>query len=173
MKRKTSIYIAVIGLFIALAAAPASAAWSTSTSKDPSSGDKMASAYSDNAKANKNTKGNLEAWLGVGCTSGQEWAYVGFSDTPKFANTKGGVGYEIINAQVKWDGKAEDVTLTQDPGSNFVHFRDDAAIINGIARSYAAEVVVDLKGEGQRSFKISLGGSSAALKNIRRVCRGR
>jgi len=173
MNRKSPLLIALFGLFVALVATPAFAGWSTSIERDNVTGKRTGYAFSDNATATKKMKSGVEAWLGVGCVGFQEWAYVGFSDTPKLDNTTEESGHSLIRTKIKWDGKAEEVVLTQDPGASVLHFHADKAVISGIARSYTVVLDLDWHGEGTRHFEFSLKGSSAALASIRRACSGK
>jgi len=176
MKRKSPLFIALFGLFAAMIATPAFGAWTTSISKVEKDGNHTAYAYSDNTTATKQMKApyaDLEAWLGVGCVGFQEWVFVGFSEAPKLDNTTTEFGHDLVRTKIKWDGKAEDVELTQDPGTTFLHFHDDKAVISRIAESYTVVLDLDWHGEGKRSFEFSLKGSSAALARIRRLCGGK
>jgi hypothetical protein len=67
----------------------------------------------------------------------------------------------------------EDVTLTQDWGSKFLHFADDKDIIQKIAQSNAVLLELNWYGTGKTYFLFSLRGSSAALGKIRSTCRER
>jgi len=176
MNRKSPLFIALFGLFVAFVATPAFAEWSTSIERDTATGKRTGYAFSDNATAKEKMKSpyaGIEAWLGVGCVGFQEWAYVGFSDTPKLDKTIAESGHSLIRTKIRWDGKAEDVELTQDPGSSVLHFHDDRAVISEIARSYTVVLDLNWHGEGRRHFEFSLKGSSAALARIRRACSGK
>lgn len=169
-------FITLFGLFAALIATPAFGAWTTSVSKDAATGKRTAYAFSDNTTATKQMKSpyaDVEAWLGVGCIGFQEWAFVGFSDPPKLDDTTMESGHNLIRTKIEWDDRAEDVELTQDPGSPYLHFHDDKAVISDIARSYTVILDLNWHGEGSRSFEFSLKGSSAALARIRRACSGK
>ena len=147
--------------------------WTHSTSKDKMTGKQSAYAFSHNVKSTKNMKfpySDVNAWLGIGCDSDSEWAYIGFSKAPNLNNTRNIDGHNEISTHIKWDKKVEYLTLTQKWGASFIHFRDDNPAINNILKSKNALLELDWHGQNKTYFEFSLKGSSSALKKIRNLC---
>ena len=113
---------------------------------------------------------DVHAWLGVGCNKGNEWVYVGFSESPNITNDETEDGYNRIRTRIKWNDEVEDIILTQDWGSEFLHFRDDSLVISKIAASNSALLEIQWYGEGNTYFEFSLNGSSKVIQEIRAKC---
>lgn len=158
----------------ALGSVGANAAWTTSTSKDEMTGKISAYASSNDISPSKPMGfpyATLKAWLGIGCNSESEWAYIGFTSQPNLNNTETNSGYNSIDTRIKWGDSLEGVELNQDWGSKFIHFIDDKRAILGIEKSSSVLLELDWHGNGKTYFKFPLSGSSKALKKIREACK--
>ena len=147
--------------------------WTHSKSTDKMTGKKSVYASSPIIEPTKKMNfpySDTTAWLGIGCNSKNEWAYVGFNKAPNLSDTETESGYNIIRTRIKWDGEIVPVSFTQDWGSSFINFRDDKWIILKIANSNSAILELKWYGEQKTHFKFPLNGSSAALKYIRSLC---
>lgn len=152
---------------------PPKPSWGTSTSKDEMTGKFSAYAHSPDAYPSKKMKfpyHDVNSWMGVGCDAKSEWVYFGFNSTPNLANDETEDGYNSIRTRVRWDDSVENVSLTQDWGAKFIHFRNDAAAISKIAASSTALLELKWHGEQPNYFKYSLNGSSKAIAEIRAKC---
>jgi len=152
---------------------PPKPSWTTSSSTDKMTGKKSAYASSPRENPTKRMSfpySDVQAWLGVGCDGESEWVYFGFNNAPNLSNDETEDGYNLIRTRVKWDDEIENVSLTQDWGAKFIHFRDDSSAISKIAASNKA--LLELQWHGQQStyFEFSLNGSSKALSEIRGKC---
>ncbi len=148
--------------------------WDTSISKDEMTGEKSAYASSSIIGPTKRMGfpyGDTNAWLGVGCDGESEWVYVGFTNSPNLNDTEIEDGYNLIRTRIKFDDKIENVTLTQNWGSKFLHFRKDSEIILNIAKSNSLLLELNWHGQGKTYFKFSLNGSSAAIDKIGDECK--
>jgi len=148
-------------------------AWRHSTSVDKLTGVLSAYAVSPQVASTRRMGfpyGDVEAWLGVGCNSESEWAYVGFNSAPNLTKTDTKNGYNLVSTRIKWDDNVETIALTQDWGASFLHFRNDAAAISKIAAANSVLLELQWYGEQQTHFEFSLNGSSAALNEIRKIC---
>lgn len=149
------------------------AEWGTSISKDEMTGAKSAFATSEYVFPTKKMEfpySNTKAWIGVGCDGKSEWAYVGFNNSPNLNKTETQDGYSSIKTRIKWNDKVENVKMTQDWGSKFLHFRDDKKIIRKLAASSNVLLELNWHSQGGTYFSFPLSGSSAALKEIRDFC---
>lgn len=147
--------------------------WKTSNSKDKMTGKKSSYASSPSVMATKRMGfpySDVKAWLGVGCDGESKWAYIGFNKKPNLSDTKTKDGYNLIQTRIKWGKRVEEVTLTQDWGAKFIHFKDDESAISNIVNSKSALLELKWHGEQGTYFKFPLSGSSAALKRIRKLC---
>lgn len=147
--------------------------WTHSNSKDEMTGKESAYASSPIIEPTKKMDfpySDTTAWLGVGCDGKKEWAYIGFNKAPNLTDTDTEDGYNLIRTRIKWDGKIENITLTQYWGASFIHFRDDKSIISNIANSNSVLLELKWYGEQKTHFEFPLNGSSTALKNIRSLC---
>ncbi|MBU8849708.1 MAG: hypothetical protein KOO64_09200 [Desulfobacterales bacterium] len=163
----------ILGLLLVSIASPVFGQWATSVSKDEMTGEQSSYAHSPSTAATKQMSfpyGDTKAWIGVGCNGKQEWAYVGFTKSPNLSDTTTKDGYNQIRARIKWDDKVESVTLTQDWGASFIHFRNAKAVISKLAGSNTTLLELNWYGIGPTYFRFSLSGSSAALAKIRREC---
>jgi len=152
---------------------PQKPSWSTSTSKDEMTGKFSAYAHSPRVLPSKKMSfpySDVYSYMGVGCDSDSEWVYFGFNTAPNLTKDKTKDGYNLIETRVKWDDQVENVSLTQDWGAKFIHFRNYDAAISNISASNSA--LLELQWHGQQSvyFDFTLNGSSKALSDIRALC---
>jgi len=110
------------------------------------------------------------SWMGVGCDEKSEWVYFGFNSAPNLANDETEDGYNLIRTRIRWNDNVENVSLTQDSGAKFIHFREDAAAILKIAASSTALLELQWHGQQPTYFTYSLNGSSKAISEIRAKC---
>lgn len=148
--------------------------WSTSFSRDEMTGEGSAYALSSVVSSTAPMgfpHGDTRAWIGVGCDSDDEWAFIGFNSSPNLTDTDTEDGYNLIDTRIKWDDQVEKVTLKHVWGSKFLHFYGtDAEVVKKIEE--CGTVLLELKWYGQGSvyFKFSLSGSSAAISKVRNQC---
>ena len=165
--------IVVMGILLGVLSMPSHGAWSTSLSKDEMTDEKSAYATSPAVAPTERMRfpySDTKAWMGVGCDSKNEWSYFGFSSAPNLNHTSIEDGYHRIQTRIKWDSKVENVTLIQEWGAAFIHFRNNQSAIENITKSTSLLLELNWHGNGKTYFRFSLEGSSAALKNIREVC---
>jgi hypothetical protein len=175
MHRKASLFITLLGLLTGSIAMPAFGQWLTSIPKDEMTGEQNIHAHSPVTAAMKQMSfpyDNITAWLGVGCDSQEEWAFIGFSAPPVLIDTSTDEGYHRISTRVKWDDQVEKVTLKQKWNSPFIHFSDDRAAISRITGSSTIQLELNWHGQGNTNFQFSLAGASTALARIRQACAG-
>ena len=129
------------------------------TSKDASPTERMDFPY-----------GDVKGWLGVGCDGNSEWAYVGFTTAPNLANTTTKDGYNLISTRIKFDDEVEQITMTQDWSSKFIHFRNDSDIIEKFMTANTILLEMNWYGEGKTYFRFSGSGSTSAINQIRQSC---
>jgi len=144
--------------------------WTTSTSRDEMTGERSCYAASPRTgpqKAMGFPYGDVQAWLGVGHDSDDEWAYVGFSESPNLTDTETKDGYNVITTRIKWDDEIETVSLIQEWGAKSLHFRYGTAAIAKMARSNTVLLELNWYGQGKTYFQFSLNGSSAAIREVR------
>jgi len=152
---------------------PLKSSWTTVTSKDEMTGKKSSYAASPSISPIKKMDfpyHNTEAWLGVGCDSESEWSYIGFNKSPNLADTETKDGFSLINTRIKWDGKVEDITLSQKWGASFIHFERDSATIKKIINSSSALLELQWYGQQPSYFNFPLDGARAAVEKIRAEC---
>lgn len=147
--------------------------WETSTAKDKMTGE--ISAYATSPIAISSVKmsfpyTDVKAWLGVGCDKKDEWVYIGFSSSPNLANTETQSGYSLISTRIKWNDSIEQVALTQDWSSDFLHFREDKSALSKIQNSKTAMIELQWHGQQPTYFEFSLNGSSKAIAEIKKTC---
>ena len=147
--------------------------WRHSTSIDKMTGKLSAYASSPAIAASTNMSfpyNNVEATLSIGCDSESEWTYISFNSAPNLANTKTKDGYNLIATRIKWNNTIQEITLSQDWGAEFLHFRDAETVINNIASSNSALLELQWHGQQPTYFDFTLNGSTSALKAIRAEC---
>jgi len=152
---------------------PPQPTWRTSTSKDEMTGEFSAYAHSPDTRSSKKMEfpyHDVSSWMGVGCNAKSEWVYFGFNGAPNLANDETEDGYNLIRTRIKWNDNVENVTLTQDWGAKFIHFRNDADAITKIAASSSALLELQWHGQQPTYFQYSLNGSSKAIAEIRAKC---
>ncbi|WP_415712704.1 hypothetical protein [Maridesulfovibrio sp.] len=172
MKTKFN-FSAIVFLIILFNVNLAIAGWTTQTSNDEMDGTTNCFAHSQDVRPTKAMSfpyAKVRAWLGVGTDGKSEWAYIGFSEEPNIINKKVGNGYGTIKTRIKWGDRVEEISLTQDWGSKFIHFNYDSQIIAKIAKHGKVMIELDWFRQGKRYFVFSLQGSSAALAKIRNSC---
>ncbi|WP_352284177.1 hypothetical protein [Pseudoalteromonas sp. Q18-MNA-CIBAN-0097] len=152
---------------------PPKPVWVTSVSKDEMTGKFTAFAHSPISYPSKKMGfpyHDVNSWMGVGCDADNEWVYLGFNDSPNLSKDTTESGYNLLKTRIKWDDNVEDVSLTQDWGAKFLHFKDDSVVSSKIAASSSALVELQWHGEQPTYFKYSLSGSSKAISEIRGKC---
>lgn len=148
-------------------------AWSTDITKDEMTGEVNAYASSPATTATKEMGfpyTGTRAWLGVGCDTGDEWAYVGFSKAPNLNKTETKDGYNEISTRIKWDDDVTITTLDQEWGERFLHFANGDEAISKIMRKGKVLLELDWHSQGERYFRFSLDGSAKAISEIRAAC---
>lgn len=167
--KKRIIALSILFVLLLSFTASASNGWYTSVSKDEMEGTKTWYAFSPNVKPTEQMGfpyGNIKAWIGIGYDGESEWVYVGFNKSPNLSDSETKDGYDLIYTRIKWDDKVKNVTLTQDWGAKFIHFRNARAIVSKIANSNTVLLELDWYGEGKVYFRFPLGGSAAAIDKI-------
>lgn len=152
---------------------PPKPVWVTSVSKDEMTGKFTAFAHSPISYPSKKMGfpyHDVNSWMGVGCDADNEWVYLGFNDSPNLSKDTTESGYNLLKTRIKWNDNVEDVSLTQDWGAKFLHFKDDSVVTSKIAASSSALVELQWHGEQPTYFKYSLSGSSKAISEIRGKC---
>lgn len=152
---------------------PPKPAWETSVSKDEMTGKFSAYASSPMISPTQRMEfpySDVRSWMGVGCDNESEWAYFGFTTSPNLTKDETKDGYNLISTRIKWDNQVEEVKLTQEWGSKFIHFSRNASALSKISQS--GTVLLELHWHGQQStyFEYSLQGSSKAISQIREQC---
>jgi hypothetical protein len=111
--------------------------------------------------------GNTKAWLGIGYNGENGWVYIGFTNSPNLLDTSTEDGYNLIHTRIKWDdNEPENISLKQEWGSKFIHFRNDDVIISKIAESNTVLLELNWYSEGKVYFRFPLTGSSDAINKI-------
>ena len=147
--------------------------WVTSTSKDEMTGKFSAYAHSPVVYPSKKMGfpyHDVNSWMGVGCDAKSEWVYFGFNGAPNLANDETKDGYNIIRTRIKWGDNVANVSLTQNWGAKFIHFRDNSTAISQIAASSTALLELQWHGQQPAYFQYSLNGSSKAISEIKAKC---
>lgn len=115
--------------------------WATSTSKDKMTGKFSAYASSPTVYLSKIMSfpySDVNSWMGIGCDSKNEWVYFGLNSAPNLTKDETKDGYNLIETRIKWNDQLENVTLTQDWGAKFIHFRNDSSVMSKIVASSSA-----------------------------------
>lgn len=152
---------------------PPKPSWTVSTSKDKMTNKFSAYAASPIVFPTKRMSfpyNKVNSWMGVGCNSEREWAYLGFSHAPNLTKDETKDGYNLIVTRVKWDKQVENTVLTQDWGAKFIHFREDSFAIAKITSSSSMLLELHWHGQQPAYFDFTLNGSSKALEKIRALC---
>ncbi len=149
--------------------------WESFESSDEMTGDRSAFAVSPNSVPTQKMGfpyGDVEAWLGVGCDSSSEWAYIGFNQAPNLNDGEIKDGYQNFRVRVRWDENVVFETLRQKWSADFIHFYNDNSVIQKMGSASSAMVELNWHGEGAVRFPFTLNGSSKALQDIRGKCSG-
>lgn len=147
--------------------------WSTTSSKDEMTGKVSVFAASKTAYPIPTMKfpySDVKSWIGVGCDGENEWVYFGFSNDPNLTNTSTEDGYSLISTRLKWDDKVENVKLTQDWGSRFIHFREDKKALLNLKNAQNVKLELQWHSQDRVYFNYSLRGSSKAIQEIQQKC---
>ena len=156
---------------------PALCDWKTYTQEDEVTGEKTAyakSSYTSPKYAMSYPYNDIEAWIGVGSDGDREWAYIGFSSSLNLDNItlRDDNGNEIVRPRTKWDEELIELDLRHEPGSRFLTFAW-SDIQEGFVRSIAEHntflLELEWRGQGKVYFEFSLKGSTAALREMRRL----
>lgn len=148
--------------------------WRSFESRDEISGKKSAyaaSPRSSSMRAMSFPYHGTAAWVGFGCDSKSEWAYVGFSEAPNLNDTETQDGYNVVKTRVRWDDTVISETFTQKWGDAFLSFQNDNQAIQRIVSGN--NVLVELDWHGQKRsvlFPLTLRGSSNAISEARQKC---
>ncbi|MES2661810.1 MAG: zinc ribbon domain-containing protein [Pseudomonadota bacterium] len=152
---------------------PSQPTWTTSISTDEMTGKFSAHATSPTAYPTKKMSfpyHNVYSWIGIGCDKNSQWVYFGFNSAPNLTKDQTKDGYSLTKTRIKWNNSVENVSLTQDWGSKFIHFENYSAAISKIAASNTALLELQWHGEQPTFFEFSLKGSSKAFAEIKSRC---
>jgi len=147
--------------------------WDVETSTDEMTGEMSAYTYSPNYYSTQQMGSpydDVEAWIGVGCRKGVEWAYIGFSTSPNLVNTDIEDGYDRISTRVKWNDSIESVILLQEWGDRFLMLSDDADVIQKLQTKDTLLLELEWYGEGTVYFKFPLTGAKEGIGSMRSMC---
>jgi|SRR5690554_2059475 len=147
--------------------------WTTFDSADEMTGEKSSYAISPRTTTTKPMGfpyGGVEARLAVGCDASSEWAYISFTQAPNLNDGDIEDGYRIFNTRVRWDDNVVTEVLTQKWGAEFMHFRNNSAVIQKVGGASSVMVELNWHGQGAVRFPFTLNGSSKALQEIRGKC---
>jgi len=148
--------------------------WDYHTTKDEMTGKKKSFATSPEASPTKRMGfpyGDVIGWIGFGCDGESEWVYVGFSESPNLTNVKPqSGGYSTFSTRIRWDDTIDNISMSQEWGSKFLHFEFDSVVIEKIMK--AGNVLLELSwySSGRVYFNFSLNGSSKAIQSARAAC---
>ena len=151
---------------------PVSAQWRNTTDSDPISGENTAYAISNGYTSMERMSAPYTGTtmsIGYGCSENSEWAYFVFSTAPNIANDKTESGYSTSVSRIRWDDTASTISLRQDWGERYMHFRNKSDIAK--IRAYNVLVVeLDWHGSGDVYFRVPLSGSTKATDRARDLC---
>lgn len=149
--------------------------WTSRSQKDQMTGDIRGVALSPNAGPTQKQDfplHNLLAWLNVNCSGSREWAAIGFTSPPNLIDDETRDGYNLIQTRLRWDSTIHETTLLQEWGSDFLQFDEDAVAIQRIQAGETVLLELNWYSHGRIYFEFDLTGSSAAIAEMRRICRG-
>lgn len=153
---------------------PVKPKWTISESKDEMTGKFSAYAFSPNTFPTKKMDfpySDVSSRLAVGCNENNEWVYLSFDSAPNLTNTETKNKYNLIRTRIRWDDTLEDISLTQDWGESFIHFRGRSSdIIPKIESSNTVLLELQWYGQSKVYFEYPLTGSSKAIAKIRAKC---
>lgn len=112
----------------------------------------------------------ITASIGFGCDKTGEWMYVAFSEPPNIANTQTEDELHRFISRVSFDKDTEEYEVTQKFGERFIHFRDDARLLQSLVASTSMSFEVDWHREGPARFKFPLAGSAEMINKIQGKC---
>ena len=147
--------------------------WNISESKDEMTGKYSAFAISKSILPSKKFDfpyENVTSWIGVGCSKGNDWAFIGFNIAPNLTDTQTKDGYNSIFTRIKWNEKLENIYLNQTWGEKFIRFVSNESAVSNIASSDSVLLELQWHGQGTVYFKYPLEGSWDAIAQIRAKC---
>lgn len=165
----------LVQLLVTVPLAAKAQSWSHFTSRDEMTGELQAYATSPRTTSTRPMSfpyRGVEAWLAFGCDSEDEWAYLGFSESPNVTDTETHDGYNSFRARVRWDDDVERMRMTQEWGSKFIHLRPYSQAIGKMSRAKTVLVELNWYRSGEVYFRFSLNGSAQAIASARKACRG-
>jgi len=165
--------LAIIMSTVVIPSLSPAAAWDVSSSVDEMTGQSSAYATSPTVTATKEMSfpyKKTTSWVGVGCNSKSEWAFIGFTNSPNIIGDTTRDGYNLIETRVKWDNTLENHDFTQTWGSKFMHFMKTKAAITNTMKASEMKLELNWHGQGPVYFKYPLTGSTKAINGIRKIC---
>ena len=167
---KKIIILSMMLVFTLVLTSFASDQWTVSSiSENEMTGEKAIYAFSPSVGSTKKMDfpySNVKARLSVGYDGKKPWVYIGFTESPNLLNTTIKDGYNLIDTRIKWDDELKNVTLTQDWGSKFMHFKKDKIIVDYIVKSDTVLLELEWYGSGTVYFRFPLNGSSKAINEL-------
>ncbi|MDO7976748.1 hypothetical protein [Oceanotoga teriensis] len=168
MNKKLTIFL-ILSVFLLSITVYAEDQWDTSVSNDPMTGTKTWYANSPMVTSTETLDfpySDVKAWIGIGYDGKEEWVYIGFTSSPNIVDTITKDGYNVINTRIKWDDKIELISLRQEWGAKFIHFRDDKTIVSKISNSNTVLLELNWYSNGNVYFNFPLEGASSAIDKI-------
>ncbi|MCB2200986.1 hypothetical protein KQI63_16420 [bacterium] len=167
-------FVFSVVVVIVLSMNTAMAGWNTSSSVDEMTNVATWYLSSDEIKPTRKLDfpyNDLQSWLGIGTDGNNEWVYIGLTSDPNLEDAKAMAAYELIKTRIKWDDKIEEVQMTHDYGSKFLHFVTDSSVISKIGKYNTCLIEIKIYGQGSVYFRFSLDGSSKAINKLRESAR--
>lgn len=112
----------------------------------------------------------LTATIGFGCDKSEQWMYVAFSEPPNFANTETEEELHRFVTKIMFDEQSAKYEATQAFGSRFIHFREDALVLENLLQANHMVFEVDWHREGFVQFQFPLSGSADIIKKTQSKC---
>ena len=172
----TRALILLTGAWMAIAEANAQG-WRTTTDTDRMTGQSSRYAISASVEA-EDILGwpytDVRSWIGVGCNDQDEWAFIGFSESPNLMDeARKADGMDHYNLRVQWDDDPDTTgewRMTQRWGGQFLHIQNDRRFIERLRKKQSLRLELVWYGEGRVTFAYPLAGSGEAIGQATEPC---
>ncbi|ELR67190.1 hypothetical protein C942_02698 [Photobacterium marinum] len=111
-----------------------------------------------------------ESAIYFGCNSKSKWAYFWFSNQPNIRNDQTKSGYSLSKSRISFDDELENITMTQEWGSKFMHVRYPDWLSKKLTGKDIVKLELDWHGEGRAIFSYDVQGFKPLYSDFVKEC---
>jgi len=147
--------------------------WSQSVSDDPMTKKRslfFASPLYTSVKPMGFPYEDTQTQMNIGCTRGDMWSYMYFSNAPNLTNVDVKDGYNEALIRIRFDDSLQNIKIRQKWGAKYLHILDDYDFIERLQSSSSVRIELQWHSQGNVYFDYKLHRFSELFPNFKAKC---